>query len=382
MIFVPFMTAIGGVERLALNLSRHLYKRGAPHMIVTFSNSMNLGTYADWPVNIVELRGRRNSLLEMRRLRRWLKAQAKSNASNDSILVFDLKGAFYVPFCPSPYVLHLTDPPSLLTADVSKHAPSIATSPKTSSARQLRGELVHRVNSAGVKRARTVIAMTNHIAREIQELYGVNPVILRPGIQTPPQLPRVGPRAGPLRFLTIVRLVPTKRIDWILDLLANLEVTRWKGLVEWELIVVGDGPTRDELVTQAAGLGISDSIRWLGTVTDDELEKAYAEASVFLMPAAQGWGLPALEALVRHLPVVLHEASGVAEILGGSPWVELARGESSADFGAATKKMIERLDLLHEEGTPPVVPRDDDWAAKIFAECGWNTNQPEGARHA
>ncbi|NKB16809.1 MAG: hypothetical protein HC774_08105, partial [Sphingomonadales bacterium] len=59
------------------------------------------------------------------------------------------------------------------------------------------------------------------------------------------------------------------------------------------------------------------------------------------MPARQGYGLPAIEALHHHCAVVMNTESGVAEVLQGSPWVAIAEPGEQA-FGACLKAMLIR----------------------------------------
>ena len=90
------------------------------------------------------------------------------------------------------------------------------------------------------------------------------------------------------------------------------------------------------------------------------------------MPAVQGYGLPALEALVRHVPLVMHRDSGVSEILGGSPWVELIDGTDEHELVRGINAMVTRL-LAHapDPRTLPSFPTESDWAAEVCRRCGW-----------
>jgi glycosyltransferase involved in cell wall biosynthesis len=376
-IFAPFITAFGGVERLILQLSNFLHREGKAHTIVTFSNSAELQRFADRPIEIVELKGPRGTMSEMRRLRAWLKV----NAGTDTvlpILVFDLRGALYAAPAGVPFVVHLTDPPSLLPADISKFSSAVRASGYSTGDRgpdmptRIRGELTHVANKASLRRAAKVIAMTNRIASEVRALYQVDATIVRPGVEIPETTPAPFPAGDSIEFLSISRLVATKRVDWILEAVAALERSFAAEALSFRLTVAGEGPLRRDLEQTSVALGIEDRVEWLGEVSENELDRIYGDPCVFLMPAAQGWGLPAAEALVRRHPVVVHNASGIAEILDRSPWVEIAQGDSAEDFTAAVGRMVDRVrDTSVAWGDPPRLPSHDEWAAQICDVCSW-----------
>jgi glycosyltransferase involved in cell wall biosynthesis len=106
------------------------------------------------------------------------------------------------------------------------------------------------------------------------------------------------------------RLVARKAVDQLLDTIAELRAPRLR------LLVIGDGPLRDELARQASALGVGDNVRMLGHV--DEREKfrilrmcdAYASTSQH-----EGFGLVFLEAMAAGLPVVCYDNGGQTDFL-------------------------------------------------------------------
>ena len=77
-----------------------------------------------------------------------------------------------------------------------------------------------------------------------------------------------------------------------------------------------------ELRTLASDLGVEGSVRFLGWISEADLEDLYAVADCFALPTFQeGFGLPVLEAMARGIPVacsdipVLHEVAGDAAVL-------------------------------------------------------------------
>lgn len=89
------------------------------------------------------------------------------------------------------------------------------------------------------------------------------------------------------------RLVPAKRFDAVLAGFAELRAVTPQA----RLVLIGDGPERERLVTQAQQLGLADSVEFAGWVTEAELIDVYSEA--WLLAAAsvsEGWGMTITEA--------------------------------------------------------------------------------------
>ena len=379
-IFVPFIDGFGGVERLVLSLSRYLHGREVAHTILCYRDSINLNRYADWPVRISRIDSARNPISESWSLRKWIEQSSKYHGRDDPFLVFDLKGAFYAASVSRPYVVHLTDPPSLLPADDSKNAPSVSGGSAASMLarpgtwqRLARAQAAHWVNRRGVRKAARVVAMTGSIAAEIQDLYGVDPVIVRPGVAPPGDVP---PRAddGIFRILSVSRLEESKRIAWVLRALSDLESSSpaLSASIDWSFEIVGEGPARSSLDALTTSLGLSARVNFRGRIPDNELEYLYSIAGIFVMPAVQGYGLPALEALSRHVPVIMHRASGVSEILAGTPWVELIGSERGEDVATAITRLVDRIsrNALSSHSLPSI-PTDTEWATQICDVCNW-----------
>lgn len=377
-IFVPAIHAFAGVERLVVDLSRFLNGEKLPHTVLCLNQSIALGAHADWPIDVRSLAPPRNPFAEG-----WALARYFRDSVNDGIqapLFFDLKGAFYAGLfrCPD-FHLHLTDPPSLLPKDVSKHAPSIrkrfSLASNTGWPAAWRGGAVHWINKRGVRRARSVVAMTRVIADEIETLYGRRTTVIRPGVQPSSLGARPAPaQPGEIRFLSVSRLETSKRIDWMLEALAAIERSDspLSAQSSWALDVVGDGTEAARLRERAAILGISERVTFHGRVSDDRLEHLFARAGVFLMPAVQGYGLPALESLARGRPVILHRDSGVSEILHQPPWVEtVAKGPE--DLAQAIRRMAAGIASGALEREPkPAIPTAAQWARQIATQCGWS----------
>ncbi|MFX1518427.1 MAG: glycosyltransferase family 4 protein [Promethearchaeota archaeon] len=119
-------------------------------------------------------------------------------------------------------------------------------------------------------------------------------------------------------ILTVCRLVERKGIKYLIDALPSIQ----KEFPKVQLVIVGDGPETNALMTQAKRLGIMNSTIFCGTVPDQELPYFYAIADVFILPAiidstgdTEGLGVVMLEAMASEVPVVASKVGGIPEAL-------------------------------------------------------------------
>lgn len=80
-------------------------------------------------------------------------------------------------------------------------------------------------------------------------------------------------------------------------------------------VVAGKGELLPLLINMSLQLGISKSVRFLGYVPEEDAEKVYKIADVYVMPStSEPFGITALEAMSSGVPVIISRTSGVAEI--------------------------------------------------------------------
>ena len=87
------------------------------------------------------------------------------------------------------------------------------------------------------------------------------------------------------------------------------------------LVIVGDGPLRGELQSQAKHLG-SNKVQFLSGKTHEELKTIYASSDIFAAPSVtakdgdqEGFGLVMLEAMASGLPVVANDSGGISQLI-------------------------------------------------------------------
>jgi len=84
------------------------------------------------------------------------------------------------------------------------------------------------------------------------------------------------------------------------------------------LVIVGEGPLRSQLEGRARELAISQRVRWLGQLSDDDLAGAFSGADVFVLSSvapSEAFGLVQVEAMAAGLPVVSTRLGTSVEIV-------------------------------------------------------------------
>lgn len=137
------------------------------------------------------------------------------------------------------------------------------------------------------------------------------------------------------------RFDPCKGLDVLLEACALLK----RRGVRFRLDVGGDGAQREEMRALAETLGITDSIRWLGWVSDKLT--FFGGIDVFAMPSREeAVGLSMLEAMAHRRAVVLSDCPGPVGIAGECGLV--VPREDAGALAAALERVLTSPDLRSE----------------------------------
>ena len=133
----------------------------------------------------------------------------------------------------------------------------------------------------------------------------------------------------------VAQFVPVKGQAILLDAFARVARSHPEAL----LVMVGDGPLRDELEAHARTLGIESRVRWLGMRRDTS--DIYATMDLFVLSSlSEGFGLVVLEAMLAGVPVVATAVGGVPDLLdSGRCGMIVPPGEANA-LAEAIERMI------------------------------------------
>lgn len=153
-----------------------------------------------------------------------------------------------------------------------------------------------------------IIPISNLVAHRTQHYYQRQPapVIYPPldpdQLQPLPDIHLYHQYYLPEKYLLIVsRLVPYKQLKEAIQAAQKLN---------YPVVVIGSGPAEKELNQLATAQTF-----FLGNVNQTQLHSILSQADALLMPGLEDFGITALEAIYAGVPVILHQDSGVAELL-------------------------------------------------------------------
>jgi len=161
--------------------------------------------------------------------------------------------------------------------------------------------------------------------------------LIHNALEVPPVSPRPLPIESP-RLLCLGRLVHNKGFDVALTALA-LIVDR---LPNVHLVIAGDGPEWPALEQQAAELGLSKVVTFIGSVPPDGVPELINSATVVVIPSRrEGFGLVALEAALMARPVVASRVGGLPEVVMDQRTGLLIEQDDSDGLAAAISLLLE-----------------------------------------
>jgi glycosyltransferase involved in cell wall biosynthesis len=181
--------------------------------------------------------------------------------------------------------------------------------------------LVHMPGAPGgppgdvLRAARLVISTSDWTARTLIEAHDllIDRVLVAPPGAATAELVTGTVTGGSL--LCVAAVTQSKGHDVLFAALAGLRDRAWTcvcvGAVDREPAFVDR--QRNALVNG----GIADRVRFAGPLAGADLERAYAEADLLVLPTRlESYGLVVVEALARGLPVIATSVGGVCEALG------------------------------------------------------------------
>lgn len=179
---------------------------------------------------------------------------------------------------------------------------------------------VYDIEKASMEYADGIIAVSNFTKQKIVERYGIpadKVMVVHNGIEEcdytsiPNKLSELK-RSGQKIVLFVGRITIQKGPEYFIRAAKRVLDVNPNVL----FLVSGSGDMERQMILEAASLGISDRVIFVGFLRGDDLTSIYKVADLFVMPSvSEPFGITPLESIIAGTPVLISKQSGVAEVL-------------------------------------------------------------------
>jgi len=149
-----------------------------------------------------------------------------------------------------------------------------------------------------------------------------------------------------LQVIYVGRLVDWKRVDLLIEACAQL-----KGRIKFHLEIIGDGPLREALTSQARELSLTDEVQFHGRLSHREAADILRNADVMVLPSMRECGgAVVLEAMASGIPVIATKWGGPIDYI--TPETGILISPSTPDI--FIKELAAALQFLEKEAAARV----------------------------
>jgi len=170
-----------------------------------------------------------------------------------------------------------------------------------------------------IRHADLVVANSKTTAADVCERLGIPPeriAVVSPVVTAPAAAPLWRPPSSPA-FLYVGGLDVTKQPELAIEALVRFREHHGEGRLEF--VGPSSREQRAALCQRAATLGVLDSITFRGHISDADLDIAFTSCTALLSTSRiEGFGLPAVEAALRGVPVVAVDIPASRETVGAA----------------------------------------------------------------
>jgi glycosyltransferase involved in cell wall biosynthesis len=172
--------------------------------------------------------------------------------------------------------------------------------------------------------------------------------VIHPGVDSVSLTPDPeAPRTRAPTFLYVGRLKRYKGIDVAIRALAKVRVE----FPEAALDVAGSGDAREYLEGVARDAGVSDAVRFLGFVSEEEKVRLLRQAWSVVFPSVkEGWGITNVEAAACGTPAIASDSPGLRESVVDGETGFLVEPDNPDAFSGAMIRMAGNRQLVEDLG--------------------------------
>lgn len=205
---------------------------------------------------------------------------------------------------------------------------------------------VYNIEKEGLEAADSVIAVSHYMKDKIVKTHGIRPEKIKVvhnavNHEDLEFFESAGIRKDHRIVLFLGRVTMQKGPDYFLRA-AKRVLERRKDI---KFVVAGSGDMESYLIEKAAEMGIADSMLFTGYLKEEDINRIYQLADVYVLPSvSEPFGITVLEAIRNGVPTIVSKNSGVTEVVRHCLKVDFW------DIDEMSNKVLALLDhnVLHE----------------------------------
>jgi len=206
-----------------------------------------------------------------------------------------------------------------------------------------------RLECSAMNRAFRTIRFTQAGCDQLSAYYGARAtprfIVIPPATEIPNLKLRPRP-VGPIRLLSMGRLVPSKNVGFVIETLSTI-------IGPWSLDVVGDGPERSDLESLVCRQGLGHCVTFHGHV--DNPSDFYRRADLLVAPSTlENAPLVIVEAMAHGVPTLTIRADGHRYVNANHELVRAGEdgflASDEEDFGRQLSALVRSPAQLAEAG--------------------------------
>jgi glycosyltransferase involved in cell wall biosynthesis len=121
-----------------------------------------------------------------------------------------------------------------------------------------------------------------------------------------------------------------------------------------KLLIIGDGPEKNNLITKINELGLQSNIIFIGQIKNTEIRKYYSAADIFIIPSiivsghTEGLGVVTIEAMACGTSVIGSDVGGIPDVIQNEYNGFLVSEKSSKELAQKIIKLLSNNDMQNK----------------------------------
>jgi glycosyltransferase involved in cell wall biosynthesis len=149
-------------------------------------------------------------------------------------------------------------------------------------------------------------------------------------------------------FIFVGSLVPRKGVRCLVEACSHLKKA---GNHSFSILILGDGPQRQELEALSHECDLNDQIIWTGRIDYADIATYFHYSDIFVLPTLEDtWGMVVLEAMLLGKPILCSDGAGASELIEEGQNGYRFEAGNSEELAAMMKKFIDNPEKIDDMG--------------------------------